>query len=184
MTRKQILDKVIQEKVNFASFLKELGMCSFDQVQSEHINELFAQLLPIADNSTLDRAATTNEDLRMGFELYHSIVFCPTKLYLYVDRLLSYETSRTIIHSYVNLFHSKIIKDKATIRLMNKFYDILAATMDLEYGNISMATLTKAQLRAAVDNEWPFFANNTKLVKNCLEFSECDIIQNVIQGMC
>ena len=67
---------------------------------------------------------------------------------------------------------------------MNKFYDILAATVDLEYGNISMATLTKAQLRAVVDNEWPFFANNTKLVKNCLEFSECDIIQNVIQGMC
>ena len=184
MTRKQILDKVIQEKVNFASFLEEPGICSFDQVQPELINEFFAHLLSRADNSTLERAATTNEDLGFGFELYHSIVFCPTKLYFYVDRLLSYETSRTIIHSYVNLFHSKVIKDKATIRLMNKFYDVLSATMGLEYGNILMATSTKSQLRAVFDNEWPFLANNTELVKNCLEFSQCDFIQNVIQGMC
>ena len=184
MTREQTLDKLIEAKMNLATFLKEPGMCSMDQIQPEHINELFTQLLPTADKSTFERAATTDEDLRRGFELYHSIVFCPTKLYLYIDRLLSYESSRTIIHSYIHLFHSKITKDKATIRLMNKFYDVLAATMELEYGNILMATSTKAQLRTVIHNEWPFFANNTEPVKNCLEYIECDIIQNVIQGMC
>ena len=56
----------------------------------------------------------------------------------------------------------------------------LAATLNLQYGNILLATSTKSQLQTVRDNDVPFFTNNTDLVKTCILDSECDRLQDVI----
>ena len=66
---------------------------------------------------------------------------------------------------------------------MIEFYEILATTLNLEYGNILLATSTKSQLQAVIDNDWPFFTNNTDLVKICLLDSDCGVIQDIIQDL-
>ena len=64
---------------------------------------------------------------------------------------------------------------------MKVFFHVLAKTLDLQYGNILLATSSKPQLQAVIDNDWPFFTNNTDLVKDCLSDSECESIQNIIR---
>ena len=66
---------------------------------------------------------------------------------------------------------------------MKTFYDVLAGTLKLDYGNILLATSTKSQLQALIDNDWPFFTNTTDLLKDCLMNSDCDDIQEIIQEL-
>ena len=121
-----------------------------------------------------------------GFELYHMIVYCPEmnmKLNTFVNQLLSSESKRTIIQSYTNLFHSGILKGTASMTSAKAFYMDLAETLNLQYGNILLATSTKSQLQAMIDNDWPFFTNNTDLVKTCILDSECDLLQDIIRDL-
>ena len=130
--------------------------------------------------------APTYEDIRTGFELFHVIIYCPTmniKLFKFVDKLLSSENSRTIIQATANLFHSKILKDEKSISLTKEFYGVLANTFGLQYGNIMVATSTKSQLQAVIDNDWPFFANNTGLVQSCLKDSKCGGIKDIMDSL-
>ena len=129
--------------------------------------------------------AANTEDKITGLAIHFAITYCPTmeiKLFYFVDKILSDESSRTIIQTYVHLFRSKVVKDKKSISLMKEFYHVLAKTLDLQYGNILLATSSKSQLQTVIDNDWPFFTNNTDLVKDCLYDSECKSIQNIIQG--
>ena len=185
MTRGQILEKVVQEKIRNNNILNEAGTCSMDQIKPQHLDEAFLKLVPFIDQRDFEGSDQTrsDEDTRTGFAIFHAIVFCPIQLYHFVDQLLSFESSRTIIQAYVNLFHTKVIKDKTMISLMKEFYEILATTLNLEYGNILLATSTKSQLQAVIDNDWPFFTNNTDLVKICLLDSDCGVIQDIIQDL-
>ena len=124
-----------------------------------------------------------------GFKLYHAVVFCPEmdiKLYTFVDQLLSNESSRTIIQSFANLFHSGDLKSLRGGKYQKpgkEFYMDLAATLNLEYGNILLATSTNSQLQAAIDNDEPFFTNNTNLVKACILDSKCDRLRDIIGNL-
>ena len=68
--------------------------------------------------------------------------------------------------------------------LTKKFYLRLAASLDLQYGKVLLASSTKAQLQAVIDNDLPFFTNMTDILKSCLYQSECaDIQENLrMQG--
>ena len=105
------------------------------------------------------------------------------KLYTFIDQLLSNETSRTIIQTIVNLFQSGAITDKTSLTLAKQFYNVLASTLDLQYGNILLATSTNAQLQAVKKNEWPFFANHTHLVDKCLTDSDCGGLQEIYRHL-
>ena len=124
------------------------------------------------------------EDKLTGLAIYFAITHCPTmdiKLFNFANRMISNESSITVIQTYVNLFRSKVVKDKKSNSLLMEFYHVLAKTLDLQYGNILLAKSTKSQLQAVIDNDWPFFTNNTDLVKDCLSDSDCDGLQNIIQ---
>ena len=128
----------------------------------------------------------TDQDVMTGLQVYHAIVYCPemdTKLYIFVDQLLSSESKRTIIQSYVNLFHSGVLKGTTSITLAKAFYMDLAATLNLQYGNILLATSTKSQLQTVRDNDVPFFTNNTDLVKTCISDSKCDRLQEIMGNL-
>ena len=56
-------------------------------------------------------------------------------------------------------------------------------TLNLQYGNILLATSTNSQLQSVIDNDWPFFTNQTDLVKTCLTDSDCDSIHDIIQKL-
>ena len=102
------------------------------------------------------------------------------KLNRFVDQLLSIESKRTITQSYTNLFHSGVLKGTTSITLAKVFYMDLAATLNLQYGNILLATSTKSQLQVLRDTDGPFFTNNTDLVKTCMWDSKCDSLQEII----
>ena len=185
MTKEQILYHAVREKVNNISILMDEGICSMDQIRLEHLNDVFPKLVPFKE-STEHVKSPKEEDVETGLDLFHAIVYCPSmniKLFQFVDKLLSNESSRTIIHAIVNVFRSKVVQDRTSITQLNMFYGVLAKTLDLQYGNILLATSTKAQLQSVIDNDWPFFTNNTDLVKGCLEGLGCNKLQDAIQNL-
>ena len=68
------------------------------------------------------------------------------------------------------------------LSLMNEFYELLATILNLQYGNILLATSTKAQLQTVIDNDWPFFIN-TSLVKTCLFNNDCVNLQSILEKL-
>ena len=137
-------------------------------------------------NMTKTPGEPSDEDIKTGFELYHAAIFCPSmvvKMYNFVDQMLSKETSRTIIQTMAHLFHSGVINDEFSFNLTNQFYIALASNLDLQYGNILLATSTKAQLQAMLRKRCPFFAGNTDHVKRCLQGRNCDILQDVYHNL-
>ena len=105
------------------------------------------------------------------------------RLFSFLDQLLSVESSRTIIQSVVNLFLTGAVKNATRSKLAKEFYVDLAMTLNLQYGNILLATSTNSQLQSVIDNDWPFFTNQTDLVKTCLMDSDCDSIHEIIQEL-
>ena len=65
-----ILDKVVRRKMQNVSILEEQGICSKNQIKSDHLEEKFPNLVTLS-KMDLDEPAT-NEDLKTGFELYHA----------------------------------------------------------------------------------------------------------------
>ena len=100
-----------------------------------------------------------------------------------IDQLLSVETSRTIIQTIVNLFQSEVVMNDISFTLTSKFYQVLADTIALQYGNILLATSTTAQMQAMFRNKWPFFTNFNDLVEKCLWESSCDTFQDIYQNI-
>ena len=185
MTKGQILDKVVSGKMQNINILAERGLCSNDQIKSDKLHETFPKLVSIVEVENQEEAAT-ERNILTGFELYHLILFCPEmdmKLYNFVDQLFSSESKRTIIQSYANLFHSGVLKGTTSTTLAKEFYLDLAATLNLQYGNILLATSTNYQLQALRDIDVPFFTNNTDLVITCNLDSQCDRLQDIIKNL-
>ena len=156
-----------------------------DQLQVKYIDRVFPKLVSISGNRE-SLEALTEEDIRTGFEIFHAIIYCPSmniNLFQFVDKVLSSDNTRTIIQAIVNLFHSKILKDRESIGFLKEFYGVVAETLHLQYGNILLATSTKSQLQAVIDNDWPFFGNNTELVQSCLMDSKCGGVKDIIESL-
>ena len=185
LTEEQILDKVISEKMQNIRTLTEQGICSSDQIKSENINKTIPKLMTIVDMKNVEEPVIDHE-IMTGFKLYHALVYCPMtvmKLYRFVDHLLSSESKRTIIQSYTNLFHSGVLKGTTIVDLAKAFYMKLATTLNLQYGNILLATSTKSGLQTVIDIDGPFFTNNSDLVKNCILDSKCDRLQDIFEDL-
>ena len=102
MTQGQLLSQVIQEKAQNISSLEKSGQCYMDSIKSDYVEILFPELVSFVDHGNL-RQSITEEDIRTGLELFYAILFCPVmniKLFRFVDQLLSFESSRTIIQTF------------------------------------------------------------------------------------
>ena len=184
MTQEQLLNEVIQEKVQNISSLEKSGRCYMDSIKSDYVESLFPELVSFVEQGTL-RQSITNEDIRTGFEIFYAILFCPVmniKLFRFVDQLLSVESSRTITQAFVNIFHTGVIQNQATLASAKEFYMVLAATLNLQYGNILLATSTRSQLQALIENDWPFFMD-ASLVKTCLFNNDCVNLQSILEKL-
>ena len=186
MTSEQIKDKVIQEKMQNISILVDESLCSFDQIKSSELDFTFSKLVSLIDKEEM-KDPVTAADIETGLELFHAVRYCPSpmviKLFRFVDELLSTQSSGTIIQTFVNLFRSRDVDDVTSFGLAKEFYLVLASTLQLQYGNILLATSTKAQIQSVIDNDWPFFTNNTDLVESCLNGIECNKLQEAIQSI-
>ena len=182
---KFIFEEVIQGKMKNIEILETPGWCEKDQIKPYKMDEAFLDLVsPVEKNDLEDKI--TKEDYMTGFEIFHGAAYCPVndiKFFRFIDQMLSEESKRTIIQTFVNLFHSEVAKDPARLKMAQDFYLALAAVLDLQYGSVLLATSTKAQLKTVIDNDWPFFTNNTDLVKDCLLNSNCEGVQDILQSL-
>ena len=185
MSKKEILETVIHEKLKNIKILEEKEMCFMGNIKPQKQIKAFSKLTSNLNTHKIERPPS-EKDIRIGYELIQAVVYCPTmliKIFRFVDQLLSSESSRTIIQSFVNLFQSGAITDQTSFTLAKQFYYVLASRLNLQYGNVLLATSTKAQLQAVIRNDWPFFANNTDLIEKCLQESHCDEIQGIFQKL-
>ena len=83
----------------------------------------------------------------------------------------------------VNLLQSGIITDKTNMALAKQFFLGVASTLELQIGNILLASSTNAQRQALMKTGCPFFTDDScKMVKTCLQdFERCDGIQRILQ---
>ena len=186
MTKEEILEEVILKKVQNIRILEKVGMCSMERVKPMKQKDAFSKLVSYADMDKVD-GTPSDEDIKIGYELVPAVVYCPAamviKHFRFTDQLLSSESSRTIIKTFVNLFQSGAITDETSFTLAKQFYVEVASTLDLQYGNVLLATSSKAQLQAAIRNDQPFFVNNSDQLEKCLKESQCDELQNKLQTL-
>ena len=158
-------------------------MCSSGQLGSSARSKVFSKLMfNVSTGQT--SGDHSHKDIETGFELFHAVVFCPSmvfKMYTFIDQLLSNETSRTIIHTIVNLFQSGAITDETSFGLAKQFYQVLVSTFSMQYGNTLLATATNAQRENVISKGLPFFLNRTDHVEKCLQDSNCNTVQDIIQ---
>ena len=180
------MEEVILKKVQNIRILENVDMCSIERVRPMKQKAAFSKLVSYVNMDKVD-GTPLEEDIKIGYNLLHAIVYCPAamviKQFRFIDQLLASESSRTIIHSYVNFFQPGATTDETSFTLAKQFYFILASRLNLQYGNVLLATSTKAQLQAVIRNDWPFFANNTDLIEKCLQESHCDEIQGIFQKL-
>ena len=187
MTKKEIMEEVIHNKLKNMETLEGYGMCSTGRVDPNRQNFVFSLVAPHVNTDRTDGPPLSDDDIETGFELFHAIDSCPPatvfKLFRFIDQLLSSESSRTIIQTMVNTFHSGSIADETSFTLAKQFYFVLASTLNLTYGDVLLATSTNAQMEAMIGNGLPFFANNTDLVAKCLQGFDCDGIEGILQKL-
>ena len=181
-TKENILMDVIHQRLQMIDMTQADHMCLMGQIKENEQSHIFSKIISNVKRGKVS-GETSDKDILFGYDLFNAVMFCPpaivSKTYKMFDQLLSVETSRTIIHTIISLFQSKVIKDDITFNLIRQFYLVLAKTLDLQYGNILLATSTTAQMKTVIWNKWPFFSNNTDLVKRCLQKSNCDTYQNL-----
>ena len=154
-------------------------MCSMGQISPNNQKR-------VTLNTNSSDGPPSEEYIKTGYKLFQAMVFCPTmsiRLFRFVDQLVSRESPRTIIHTFVNLFRSGAITDKISFTLAKQFYLQLASTLNLQYGNVLLATSTNAQLQAAIRDDLPFFANNSDLVEKYLNESHFNGIQDIFKKL-
>ena len=183
-THDEILTKVILKKSEKHTMPDDYEMCSMKQIKSGYRRRIFDKVLSNV-NTRREGENVLDEDIRTGHDLYHAVVVCSPAIifYTFVDQLLSVKTTRTIIHTMVNLFLSGAITDETSLTLARQFYHVLASTLDLHYGNILLATSTNAQLQAGIRKKLPFFSNYTDQVEKCLIGTNCDTIQDIYENL-
>ena len=173
---------VIHQRLQMINMTHADHMCLMGQIKENEQSHIFSKIISNVKRGKVS-GETSDKDILFGYDLFNAVMFCPpaivSKTYNMFDQLLSVETSRTIIQTIISLFQSKVIKDDITFNLIRQFYLVLAKTLDLQYGNILLATSTTAQMKTVIWNKWPFFSNNTDLVKRCLQKSNCDTYQNL-----
>ena len=185
MTKEKILEEAINKKRKLVKKLQEKGMCRMGQVIPKNREGAFSKLVTNI-NDKLTEEPPSQKDIKIGYQIFQAIVYCPRmviKLFRFVDQLLSSESKRTIIQTFVNFFQSGALTDKISFTLAKQFYFEVASTLDLQYGNVLLATLTNAQLQAAIRRDWPFFVNNTDMVGKCLQESHCSGFQENFQKL-
>ena len=137
MTHEQILAKVIQGQIQSINSTS----CGSNKNNPGLVPEALPDLLPNISEQDLQETMLKNiteEDVLAGFELYHAAVYCPSalstdlKLFNFVDQLFAHESPRTIIRTFVNLFHSGVVNRIAKTTPIKKLYDILAAKFNLQ----------------------------------------------------
>ena len=187
MTKEQILDWILLEKFQNIRILEERDTCPMGQVNFGYLDVTIAKLVASIDEEDVDGPAVDEEDIETGFELFHALAFCPRttiQLHRFINNLISEESTRTTLQTYVNMLRSGAIKDFSSLILANQFYAILAIQLELQYGNVLIATSSSTQLQAMLDNDWPFLNNNSDLVKSCLqEIKDCDKITDVMTNL-
>ena len=103
---KSLEDAVVATKIREIKSLEEEGMCAMGQVKPGSLKQVFSKLVPY-ENTNNTKEPQSDEDIRTGYKLFHVIVYCPTmvfKLFRFVDKLLSVETKRNSIQTFVSLF--------------------------------------------------------------------------------
>ena len=151
-------------------------MCFMGQVKTDEHEGVFSKL-KLNANTSQTPGKPSDEDIETGYELFHALVYCPAhlfKMYTFVDHLLSNETSGTIIQTIVHLLQSSVITDRTTFTSAKRFYHVLASTLDLQYGNILLATSSNAKRETVL----PFFLNQTDLVEERFQESNFDSVQD------
>ena len=184
MTREQMLTMVIREQMQNIG-ITNTSSCDMNQIKSE---VAIPKLISTVDQKGL-KTPIHEEDVATGIELFHAITYCPSslsmdfELFTFVDQLLAKESSRTILQSFVNLFRSGLLDQLAKVTPVSKFYFALASKLNLQYGNILLATSTKSEVQAAIQSDWPFFTNHTDILRTCLFDMDCVGVQNIIEDL-
>ena len=135
------------------------------------------QLAPNVD-SIETKGPPSHEDIIAGYELFHTNVYCPDlmvfKLFYFIDQLLSNQSSRTVIQTMANTLQPGALTDQASLTLTKQFYNVMASTLNLQYGNVLLATSPNAQLPST---------DLSNLVKTCLQESHCEKVQDIFQKL-
>ena len=158
------------------------SQCAHGHVNSSgYLNETFASLVTSVND---EEGTATKEDLEVGFELFGIVIFCPTsaiQLYSFVNRLITTESASTIIQTIVNTI---VMGDDIDLfKKVGQFYLVLEKLFNMQYGKVLLTLLSKSELQTMLDYEMPFLTSYIQPLQRCLDGTDCEPLQNVIQTL-
>ena len=179
MTRKEIIVRTLEEK---AAILRSGSLqCWGGQVAKVDYHMIFDKVT-LGMNAVTSVVSITDEDIMTGFSVYSALVYCgeSVPLYQFLQSLLSTQSARTVIKATVNSIQETAFKDRETRKRLNHFYAALQDTLDLQYGAILLATISRPQLEQMIAKDWPYFRQYTSQVEECLHGDSCQGVMDII----
>ena len=158
--------QVLEVKLSNKRFLNNSDVWCFDgQIKETYHSKIFDEILRELNYNETDQDDVDSEeydlnDLKAGFLMFSSIVFCPKtvrdlKLYNFLDDLISNESPRTLIQGIVNTLGSKDLDGKSSKNL-DDFFQALNDMMALKFGKILLASSSPAKLKSMLDRGLPY----------------------------
>ena len=117
--------------------------------------------------------------------MFSAIVYCtePMALYQFIHGLLSTQSPRTIIQATVNTIQSGDTLDSTTKKYLNQFYHDLDNIFHFQFGKIFLAQSSLGHMQDIMAKDWPFFANFSDEIKQCLSGATCQVVTDLVQTL-
>ena len=184
MTREEILKEIIKMKTNetLKQSFEFSKVFSHGQIKPENYTHLFES---INLGLSPDRINLTEEDIQTGFMMFSAVIFCAESVPLsqFLQRLVSTESSRTIIQATVNTIQATDIKEHASRRGLNKFYQALDKIFHFQLGKILLATSPPTGLESMLAKDWPYFRHYSQQIDQCLGETSCHGVKDLLQSI-
>ena len=145
------------------------------QTRTKYINNINLGV-SIPPDWTFDPGETTDDDIKMGFQLYSSAVSCPgqaEELYNFLARLIEQENGATILRAIVNTLVANQMKEEDSKQGLISFYNELDHIFDLQFGKILLALSSSTQLKTMKNQSVPYFDSIKSTINDCKDREDC-----------
>ena len=155
------------------------------QTRTKYINNINLGV-SIPPDWTFDPGETTDDDIKMGFQLYSSAVSCPgqaEELYNFLARLIEQENGATILRAIVNTLVANQMTEEDSKQGLLSFYEKLHQIFNLQFGKILLALSSSTQLKAMKNQSVPYFDSIESDIQDCEEKEDCTGAMDLINEL-
>ena len=187
LSREDFTKRVLAEKYEMSKkdIIENID-CSGGQIKytkNKKVFDLMAQ--NTIDNTFPIHSNITEEDIRIGFEIYSITALCSDsyKLGQFLYELVSSQSPRDIIQATMNTIQSPAWKQWHNRDMLNTFYESLDTIFNFNIGPILIASAKPHQLQSFLDQELPYLKPYRNDIEICINDNNCEGLVEFVNSL-